>query len=57
LRKVLATAAGVALLCSAVSTTDGSTAPPPNPIVRENARLGSPDWQRARGGDIEVYGT
>jgi len=28
-----------------------------NPIVVENALAGATDWQRTRGGDIDVYGT
>ena len=55
--KVLVIAAGVALFSSAYATMGGATAPPANPIARENALSGTGDWQRTRGGDIEVYGT
>jgi hypothetical protein len=48
--------AGVALLCGALVPAHASP-PTVNEVVGENALPGSTDWQRQRGGDIEVYGT
>jgi len=52
-----ATAAGVALLCGVLTPAAPASAPASNPVVRENAIPGTSDWQRAVGGDIQVYGT
>jgi hypothetical protein len=57
LRKVLATAAGVVLLCGLLVHARAQAHPTANPIVRENALAGTADWQRTVGGDIQVYGS
>ncbi|MBV8479604.1 MAG: hypothetical protein JOY72_04800 [Actinobacteria bacterium] len=57
MRRGLWIAVGAALLCGASAPAAGAQPPADNPIVRENALPGSPDWQRTVGGDIQVYGT